>query len=52
MKKPKSISEEERERMILQEMEVSGVDRAIAEFMTAQELGDIKGDIVAIGEED
>ena len=41
-------SEEERERLILQEMRIAGVDRDTAEFMVAQELGDIDGDIVFI----
>ncbi|MDF1688385.1 MAG: hypothetical protein P1U35_02110 [Cycloclasticus sp.] len=40
-----------RERLILQEMRVAGVYRATAEFMTAQELGDIEGDLVFIDEE-
>ena len=51
MNKAKPVSEEERERLILQEMCVAGVDRATAEFMTAQELGDIEGDLVFIDEE-
>jgi len=44
----KPISDEERERLIIQEMRVAGVDRATAEFMTAQELGEIDGDLVFI----
>lgn len=46
----KPISDEERERLIIQEMQIAGVDRATAEFMTSQELGEIDGDLVFIEE--
>lgn len=41
-------SEEEREQLILQEMRIAGVDRGTAEFMVAQELGEIDGDVIPI----
>ena len=41
-------SEEEREHLILQEMRIAGVGRGMAEFMVAQELGEIDGDVIPI----
>jgi len=45
-------SAKKRERLILQEIDVAGVDRATAEFITAQELGNIEGDLVFIDEDE
>lgn len=40
------MSEQEREKRIIETMQVTGVDRVTAEFILAQELGEIDSDVL------
>jgi len=44
------MTDKQRQTLIKQHMEIAGVDEATAEFMLAQETGDIDSDIEAIDE--
>ena len=46
------LTPEERERRIRETMEATGVSRAEAEFIYAQETGEIEGDVIVAGTED
>lgn len=42
------ITDKQRKARVEETMRIAGVDEATAEFMLAQELGEVEGDVVAI----
>jgi len=46
------ITEQQRQQRIKQHMDIAGVDQATAEFMVAQEQGEVESDVEAIDDHD
>ena len=46
------LTDQQRQKRIKEHMDIAGVDEATAEFMLAQEIGEVDSDVEAVNESD